>query len=373
MTKPVNGVDKAKATKPAAGTAQKAASTPSVKPHKPVSQPEPASSKPSEARSRPSTTPGTKKKVTAKKPASASVSPERSVNPRSKSTTRPAKLPANLTTHTAASGSKSRAVSNPAHANANTARPASRSSATSGTASKGMRRSSSVAGRQRPSIGPPPKLPVKDHPLPKKEQKVDEGFLARMTRPTQAYANKVHEKVPTTPPRRPGTATKKPASAKSGTSRKPASKTTSATTSAAASPETDRKSESSAARKITPMVEQTPIAEENVTEDATIDKKEEVAIPETPKTPEREPTIMEEKEEHTEHVPMASAAPELSNEPEIEEANSALANESHKEQSVENGSAAEPRSEVKTEKPASEAVSSGAVEKVQAQEKEEEL
>ncbi|ROV93272.1 hypothetical protein VSDG_06910 [Cytospora chrysosperma] len=369
INKPVNGVDKTKATKPAAGTAHKTANIQPVKPSTPVSQPKPAS-KPSETKSRRSTTPTAEKKTTGKKPVSASVSPEGFVKPRPRSPTRPAKLPASLTTHTAASGSKARAVSGPAHSHASTARPASRSSATNGNATKGMRRSSSVAGRQRPSIGPPPKLPAKDHPLPKKESKVDEGFLARMMRPTQAYANKVNEKVPTTPPRRPAATTKKPASAKRSSSRKPVPKTTSAATSAAASPETDRKTESSAEmKKIATVMEQTPIAEEEIV----IAEKAETALPKTPRTPEREPTILEEKEENVEDVPMASAASEASHEAEVEEAVAPLTNGNHKEESVVEPPVADAKDEVKAEKPASDTVSSGAVEQVQAQEKEEEL
>lgn len=184
-----------------------------------------------------------------------------------------------------------------------------------------------------------------------------------MTRPTQAYANKVHEKAPTTPPRRPGTANKKSASAKSGTSRRPVSKTTSAATSAAASPETDRKPEPSAARKLAHVTERTPIAEEEIT----IAEKEEDATPRTPKTPERQPTIMEEKEENTDDVPMAYAAPEFTNEPEVEEADAPLADSRQ-----ENGSVAEPKGEVKVEKPDSQPVSSGAVDQVQAQVEEKE-
>ncbi|KUI58676.1 hypothetical protein VP1G_05938 [Cytospora mali] len=390
VTESLNGFDKTKATKPAAGTAQKSENVPSVKPSTPASQTKPAS-KPSETTSRRSTTPTTEKKATEKKAtekkptekptekkpaekkptekkptekklAPPNGSPGGSAKPRSKSTTRPVKLPASLTTHTAASGSKARAVSGPVCAPANTARPTSRTSSSSGTASKSLRRSSSVAGRQRPSLGPPPKLPSKDHPVPKKESKVDEDFLARMTRPTQSYANKVHEKVPVTPPRKPAAAAKKPASAKSGSARKPVSKTTSAATSAAASPETER--------KIAPVVETTPIAEETIT----VAKREKVApMPETPKTPEREPTIMEEKEEGIEEVPVASTVPRSSNEPEVEVADAPLVNGHHKEEEVvKEPSVADPKVEIKVEQPVSEPVSSGAVDPVQAQEEEEE-
>lgn len=58
-----------------------------------------------------------------------------------------------------------------------------------------------------PSIGPPPKPVAKDHPVPKKEAHVDESFLARMMRPTQASSSKTAEKVPTTPPKKHGAPT----------------------------------------------------------------------------------------------------------------------------------------------------------------------
>lgn len=55
-------------------------------------------------------------------------------------------------------------------------------------------------------------------------------------------------------------------------------------------------------------------------------------VQETPKTPEREATIMEEMEEEKSGViPMASAASEASNEPEVEEAEAPLVNGTHKE------------------------------------------
>ncbi|KAK7739856.1 hypothetical protein SLS53_005448 [Cytospora paraplurivora] len=345
VTKVVNGVDKTKATKPAAGAARKTANAQPVKPSTPASQPKPAG-KPSETAARRSTTPNAERKTAEKRPtkklASTNVSPEAFAKPRSKSSTRPARIPASLTSHTAASGSRSRATSGngPPSAHANTGRPTSRTSTTSGTANKGVRRSASAAGRQRPSIGPPPKLPAKDHPVPKKESKVDESFLARMTRPTQSYANKVNDKVPITPPRRSASATRKPASAKSGTSRKPTSRATSAAPSAAASPENDRKVDYSAAKNISPVVEHTPpTAEDSFTKKAESGgpstNKEKGAIPEPPKTPERQPTILEEKEEaealHPDAVPaVASAAPRLPEEPDVEEADVPLADGEHK-------------------------------------------
>lgn len=138
------------------------------------------------------------------------------VKPKPKSPTRPIKLPASLMTHTAASGSKvntprqslSRASGNAHSADSRGRAPSRTSASTGGAASdkpaaiKGPRRQSSAMGRPRPSLGPPPKQPAKDHPPTKREKEVDEGFLARMMRPTQSSASKTTEKVQTTPPRR---------------------------------------------------------------------------------------------------------------------------------------------------------------------------
>ncbi|KAB5578252.1 hypothetical protein GE09DRAFT_1052318 [Coniochaeta sp. 2T2.1] len=148
------------------------------------------------------------------------------VKPKVKSPTRPVKLPPGLTTHTAASATKFNLPrqSLPAgqtSSDAPAARSHSRASisttattrATAGTASKPLKRQSSTISRPRPSIGPPPKQASKDHPPTKKETHVDEGFLARMMRPTAASASKTHEKAPLTPPRK-GTAAPAAAAAK---------------------------------------------------------------------------------------------------------------------------------------------------------------
>lgn len=163
-------------------------------------------------------------------------------------------------------------------------------------------RSSSVAGRQRPSIGPPPKQVAKDHPVPKKEAKVDEGFLARMMRPTQASASKVAEKAPTTPPRKTATLSRKPSSAKIGATRKAASKTTSTATSSVGSPDPS-KAPTPAAKEVAAKVEKTANADAEIK----IAKEAEAAVPldtpqekatspKIPKTPERELVIVEEEE-----------------------------------------------------------------------------
>lgn len=269
---------------PAAAPSSKVTSKEALKSPDLAPQPKPAS-KPTNTTSHPPTTPKAAKPNTEKKAAPVSASPGGFVKPRPKSPTRPVKLPPSLTTHTTASGSRTRTSgSAPPPSHENSARSASRS--------KALGRSSSAAGRQRPSIGPPPKLPAKDHPVVKKDAKVDESFLARMMRPTQASASKVNEKVPITPPRRPAAAPKKSASAKSVTTKRPVSKTTSATTSAAPSPERTKK-ESSADRDIATVIEKMSIAEN---------------VQETPKTPEREATIAEELEEEKAAEPLANGA-----------------------------------------------------------------
>jgi hypothetical protein len=293
--------EKPAVSKPAvsAEPSKKGADKEAVKSPDPVPQQKPAA-KPTTATSHPPTTPKAAKPNTEKKAAPASISPGGFVKPRPKSPTRPVKLPPSLTTHTTASGSRSRVPSGtaPQSSHENSARSTSRT--------KALTRSSSAAGRQRPSLGPPPKLPAKDHPVVKKDAKVDEGFLARMMRPTQASASKKNEKVPVTPPRRPAAASapKKSASAKSVPTKRPVSKTTSTTTSAAPSPERNKK-ESSADRDIATVIEKMTIAEN---------------AQETPKTPEREATIAEELEEE-----------KPATKPEDEEAAAPLANGQHKE------------------------------------------
>ncbi|KAK7987237.1 hypothetical protein PG988_002225 [Apiospora saccharicola] len=138
--------------------------------------------------------------------------------PKVKSPTRPMKLPASLTTHTAASAHKAGAAPAPVPARQTLSRtsgnhlapnhgteprPRSRNSATTSTTTpKTLKRQSSTINRPRPSIGPPPKQMAKDHPVVKKEAHVDESFLERMMRPTQASKSKVAQKAPVTPPKK---------------------------------------------------------------------------------------------------------------------------------------------------------------------------
>ncbi|TDZ46001.1 hypothetical protein CTRI78_v009120 [Colletotrichum trifolii] len=154
------------------------------------------------------TTPKTSSKPTGsqKKPAPVQISPPGGtgfVKPKPKSPTRPVKLPPSLMAPTAASVSKLKDAPREtlSRASGNVGRPGSRASAAGTTASKTLKRQKSVINHPRPSIGPPPKKTLQDHPLTKKEKELDEGFLARMMRPTQSSSSKTTEKAPVTPPR----------------------------------------------------------------------------------------------------------------------------------------------------------------------------
>ncbi|CAI0646816.1 unnamed protein product [Colletotrichum noveboracense] len=142
-----------------------------------------------------------------KKPAPVNVTPPSGagfVKPKVKSPTRPVRLPASLMAPTAASVSKVKGEApreTLSRSSGNQGRPASRASAAGAGPHKTLKRQNSVINRPRPSIGPPPKKPLQDHPTTKKEKEVDENFLARMMRPTQSSSSKTTEKAPVTPPR----------------------------------------------------------------------------------------------------------------------------------------------------------------------------
>ena len=146
------------------------------------------------------------------------------VKPKPRSPTRPIKLPASLTAHTASSGSKSaaaltlstssrrstsRASGNSQTANQLQTQPTlsrSPSRVSTATAPKPSTRRPSTLHKahSRPSLGPPPsnlkKKPSRQSLPP--SAPADEGFLTRMMRPTTSSASKTAEKV-TTPPKRP--------------------------------------------------------------------------------------------------------------------------------------------------------------------------
>ncbi|KAK4116833.1 hypothetical protein N656DRAFT_277490 [Canariomyces notabilis] len=269
----------ATANKPAAKPGEPPATSKAPKSPAETSAPNPSVKKTPERRAQqsdktitPRATPSAKATAasSAKKvPVVASPSGTGFVKPRPKSPTRPVKLPPSLTTHTAASGSKinaprqslSRASGNTQAAESHGRAPSRASVSTAGVvckplASKGLKRQNSTIGRPRPSLGPPPKQAAKDHPPTKREREVDEGFLARMMRPTQASASKVAEKVQTTSPRRAAVpATKKTAAVK------PMKKTASNPTRTAPS---SAQSHGSPAQQIAPTAEHATTANEIV-------------------------------------------------------------------------------------------------------------
>ncbi|EFX05797.1 hypothetical protein CMQ_3866 [Grosmannia clavigera kw1407] len=141
------------------------------------------------------------------------------VKPKPRSPTRPVQLPAGLVTHTAASATKANVTrqtqSRQAGSYDSTHQPSARASSRASiatvattatkTTQRGLRRQNSTISRSRPSLGPPPKQPARDHSALKKEKDVDESFLARMMRPTQSSASKTADKsgAPhTSPPRK---------------------------------------------------------------------------------------------------------------------------------------------------------------------------
>lgn len=155
--------------------------------------------------------------ATKKAPPVLQASPARNIDrgvgftkPKVKSPTRPVPLPAGLTTHTTASATRqslSRQSGILLSAQPGQGRSPSRTSvSTTGGSSSGktLRRQSSTITRPRPSLGPPPKQPAADHPITRREREIDEGFLARMMRPTQASSSKTHEKVVSPPRKVPG-------------------------------------------------------------------------------------------------------------------------------------------------------------------------
>ncbi|KAF5710161.1 hypothetical protein FMUND_9661 [Fusarium mundagurra] len=243
-TRPSTISTKAPNTKPPAKSPSAAKPTASAT-HKPEPKPAPkaAPAPKKETKPAPRTTPTATRPSsinTTKKPQPLKPTPSDApfVKPKPKSPTKPVHLPASLMAPTASSGAKTGRQVQPSASSQNLsvpARPASRASATGAGVSTGktVKRQPSNVGRSRPSLGPPPKK-TSDPAHPKKEAPVDESFLARMMRPTQASAQKTSEKVPTTPPKKTAKrrtssgadATRRESSMKTpGSAKKPARKT----------------------------------------------------------------------------------------------------------------------------------------------------
>ncbi|KAI0380345.1 hypothetical protein F5Y04DRAFT_103847 [Hypomontagnella monticulosa] len=250
---------------------------------------QPALSKDNDAPKKTAIPAAAKVTVTAgKKPAAINLPPSGTgfVKPKPKSPTRPLQLPASLTAPTAAYASKlgngntshpprqslSRASGNAQHLNVGPTlhrSPSRASISTVGTTSntRSLKRQSSTISRPRPSLGPPPKQTARDHPLAKKEAHVDEGFLARMMRPTQASSSKTSEKAPVTPPRKqsaPATVHKKvPVKDTESSAKKVAAKIQASTNKAKTAAESAKPvdKEAPSAKEVAPVVAQTETAE----------------------------------------------------------------------------------------------------------------
>ncbi|KAG9243757.1 hypothetical protein BJ878DRAFT_394586, partial [Calycina marina] len=138
------------------------------------------------------------------------------VKPKPRSPTRPVKLPASLTAHTASSGSKTTVPSPPHRSKSRTnarspatvglSRSPSRVSTTSTstkTSTLGRKPSTLNKPSGRPSLGPPPAVTLKKQPsrqsLPKSTPALaDDSFLSRMMRPTASSASKFADPSATT-------------------------------------------------------------------------------------------------------------------------------------------------------------------------------
>jgi hypothetical protein len=136
-------------------------------------------------------------------------------------------------------------------------------------------------------LGPPPKQAAKDHPPTKREKEIDQGFLARMTRPTASSAQKATSKVQTSPPRKPAAAPKK------ATTVKPVKKVAAkpsgvASSSAHLQNAIAEGGQKSSAQEVAPTADQSEIAKE--VSAAAKEAGDEAALPQVSKEPASAPS-----------------------------------------------------------------------------------
>ncbi|KID99117.1 hypothetical protein MAJ_04907, partial [Metarhizium majus ARSEF 297] len=129
------------------------------------------------------------------------------IKPKPKSPTKQVQMPSSLTAPTASSVSKvhvsRRPLSRQSGTQNNPAQPSIRPNMSNSTASHSfIKGQGSSSSRSRPSLGPPPNKQPQVTASNKKQSNVDEGFLARMMRPTQSSSSKATDKAPVTPPKR---------------------------------------------------------------------------------------------------------------------------------------------------------------------------
>lgn len=123
------------------------------------------------------------------------------IKPKPKSPTKPLNLPSSLMAATASSVSKTGGSRlSTSRQSGNLPQSASAHSIGAAASSNGVKRQSSVANRTRPSLGVPPSR-LSQQESSKRQSQVDDGFLARMMRPTQSSSSKTADKSETTPPK----------------------------------------------------------------------------------------------------------------------------------------------------------------------------
>ncbi len=271
------------------------------------------------------------------------------VKPRPKSPTRPIKLPASLTAHTTSSGSKTATAAPPTSTRQSLSRASgniqpnnslqahhavSRSPSRGSTTARSTltRKPSTLKpGHSRPSLGPPPaalKQETSRKSLPQQTAQADEGFLARMMRPTTSSASKTAEKPPPTPPTR-SQSVKRPAT-KDGppkavvSNANPVAKVQKEVTPKAASKEVKSSGAASKAKSVkqeenSKAVESVPVAEDEITEVAKIPvKAAEAEISEAAEEPEKENEESKSIEPELSHA-TETVAPVLEEEATVEE------------------------------------------------------
>ncbi|KAM3451215.1 hypothetical protein MY3296_005471 [Beauveria thailandica] len=334
-----NSPAKAKGAAPAKPTTSRSTTTASRSASKTV--PKSAASK-MEPTKRPDNKPAASTRATGgttaiKKPASVKTGANDTgfVKPKPKSPTKPVNLPSSLMAPTAASAHKGGASRQ-----ANLPQSASAHAVGASAASKPVNGKNSIVNRQRPSLGVPSINKAAQESMPNKRQShVDEGFLARMMRPTAASSSKTTEKgAPSTPPKKPTPRTsnigvenvkrtsKSPVPRRAGsvarsreaTSRaekahaRPATKTASSVAQEAAVP--------AAAATAATAAGAAAVASE-VVPDSTMsklaDKLKDLGIEESKQEPKEEPATKVEPE--IEQQPEPEAGPEAEPEPEAEE------------------------------------------------------
>lgn len=193
-----NGAKSATKAATPKGASSKTAAAPAKRPvTKPVG---PTRATGSATRPTQSSAAAAKKTAPAAAPAQAGANDAGFVKPKPKSPTKPVNLPSSLMAPTASSVSKGGASRlSTSRQSGNLPQSASAHSIGATAASNTVKRQSSQANRARPSLGVPPNRTAQQE-ANKRQSHVDDGFLARMMRPTQASSSKLADKSEAAPP-----------------------------------------------------------------------------------------------------------------------------------------------------------------------------